>query len=131
MTLTGLDSLLIGKYESYAGHKLLKSGHDFEFELSVLLFAGRGEREGDQVLLKNLEKTYPQGLLAGGVKAVQGVSVGVSKGQCFGLLGVNGAGKTSVFRIVTGVKLVSAILCHFCTRSETQAISASYQSMLS
>ena len=67
-----------------------------------MLNAGRGEREGDQVLLKNLEKTYSQGLLAGGVQAVQGVSVGISKGECFGLLGVNGAGKTSVFKIVTG-----------------------------
>ena len=52
--------------------------------------------------MSTLEKTYPQGFLAPGVKAVQGVSVGIGRGECFGLLGVNGAGKTSVFRIVTG-----------------------------
>ncbi len=75
----------------------------------VLLSVGRGEREGDQVLLSKLEKTYSQGFLAGGVRAVQGVSVGVAKGECFGLLGVNGAGKTSVFRMVTGSKPTSGL----------------------
>lgn len=54
------------------------------------------------MLLTRLEKTYPQGVLSGGVRAVQGVSIGVARGECFGLLGVNGAGKTSVFKIITG-----------------------------
>ncbi|XP_026320682.1 ATP-binding cassette sub-family A member 1-like [Hyposmocoma kahamanoa] len=34
--------------------------------------------------------------------AVKGVSFSVRKGECFGLLGVNGAGKSSTFRIITG-----------------------------
>merc|ERR1711871_1035289 len=35
-------------------------------------------------------------------KAVQGLSFAISKGECFGLLGVNGAGKTTSFKMLTG-----------------------------
>jgi len=34
--------------------------------------------------------------------AVDGVCLGVPAGECFGLLGVNGAGKTSTFQMLTG-----------------------------
>ena len=34
--------------------------------------------------------------------AVDRLSVGIEKGECFGLLGVNGAGKTSTFKMLTG-----------------------------
>lgn len=34
--------------------------------------------------------------------SVRGISFAVSPGECFGLLGVNGAGKTTIFRILTG-----------------------------
>ena len=34
-------------------------------------------------------------------KAVNGVSFGVNYGECFALLGVNGAGKTSTFKALT------------------------------
>jgi ATP-binding cassette subfamily A (ABC1) protein 3 len=34
--------------------------------------------------------------------AVKGVSFGVQKGECFGLLGTNGAGKTSTFKVLSG-----------------------------
>lgn len=34
--------------------------------------------------------------------AVKGVTFGVKKGECFGLLGTNGAGKTSTFKVLTG-----------------------------
>ena len=61
------------------------------------------------MLLSRLEKTYSQGVLAEGVKAVQGVSVGIARGECFGLLGVNGAGKTSVFKMLTGI---TQCCCH-------------------
>lgn len=33
---------------------------------------------------------------------VQGLSFTVAPGECFGLLGVNGVGKTTTFRILTG-----------------------------
>jgi ATP-binding cassette subfamily A (ABC1) protein 3 len=33
---------------------------------------------------------------------VNNLSFGVSKGECFSLLGVNGAGKSTTFRVLTG-----------------------------
>lgn len=34
--------------------------------------------------------------------AVKGITFGVKKGECFGLLGTNGAGKTSTFKVLSG-----------------------------
>ena len=36
------------------------------------------------------------------IVAVQNLSIGISKGECFGLLGINGAGKTTTFKMLTG-----------------------------
>ena len=44
--------------------------------------------ESSVVLLKNLKKVY-----AGGKYAVRGVTLGIPNGECFGLLGINGAGE--------------------------------------
>ena len=33
---------------------------------------------------------------------MKNISVTIQKGECFGLLGFNGAGKTTVFQILTG-----------------------------
>lgn len=33
---------------------------------------------------------------------MKNISIGIQKGECFGLLGLNGAGKTSTFQILTG-----------------------------
>lgn len=54
------------------------------------------------MLLVNLKKNY------GRVTAVDGLSLGVVKNQCFGLLGQSGAGKTTVFRMLTGETGVSS-----------------------
>jgi ABC-2 type transport system ATP-binding protein len=51
------------------------------------------------VVVKNISKTY------GEVKAVDDVSFEVSKGELFGLIGPDGAGKTSIFRILTTLLL--------------------------
>ncbi|XP_026331649.1 ATP-binding cassette sub-family A member 3-like [Hyposmocoma kahamanoa] len=39
--------------------------------------------------------------------AVKGVSFSIKKGECFGVLGVNGAGKSSTFRTITGENLAT------------------------
>lgn len=44
---------------------------------------------------KGLKKTYEK------VEAVKGVSFAIPKGELFGLIGPDGAGKTSIFRILT------------------------------
>jgi ABC-2 type transport system ATP-binding protein len=53
------------------------------------------------VSLKNIVKTYD----GGKVKAVNNVSFDVEEGELFGLIGPDGAGKTSIFRILTTVLL--------------------------
>jgi drug efflux transport system ATP-binding protein len=53
------------------------------------------------VSLKNIFKTYDEGK----VKAVNDVSFDVGHGELFGLIGPDGAGKTSIFRILTTLLL--------------------------
>jgi ABC-type multidrug transport system ATPase subunit len=53
------------------------------------------------VLVNNLIKHYNRGQ----VKAVNGVSFSVEKGELFGLIGPDGAGKTSIFRMLTTLLL--------------------------
>jgi ABC-type multidrug transport system ATPase subunit len=60
-----------------------------------------GNVEDDVVVIKNLTKSFHQP--DGGIKnAVDHLSLGIMRDQCFGLLGVNGAGKTTAIRIITG-----------------------------
>lgn len=49
------------------------------------------------ISLQNLHKSY------GNTNAVQGISLDIYKGEIFGLIGPDGAGKTSVFQILGGV----------------------------
>src|SRR5215831_2052900 len=53
------------------------------------------------VTLKNITKTYNKGT----VLAVNDVSFEVENGELFGLIGPDGAGKTSIFRILTTLLL--------------------------
>lgn len=53
------------------------------------------------VVLNNIVKTYNKGEL----KAVNNVSFTVNKGELFGLIGADGAGKTSIFRILATLLL--------------------------
>ncbi|EMP24164.1 ATP-binding cassette sub-family A member 7 [Chelonia mydas] len=57
-----------------------------------------GARRGDILLLHDLTKVYR----ARKKPAVDRLCVGIPPGECFGLLGVNGAGKTSTFKMLTG-----------------------------
>lgn len=53
------------------------------------------------VTLTNITKTYNKG----SILAVDGVSFSVGKGELFGLIGPDGAGKTSIFRVLTTLLL--------------------------
>lgn len=55
----------------------------------------------NDVILKNITKTYNKGQ----VTAVNNVSFSVEKGELFGLIGPDGAGKTSIFRMLTTLLL--------------------------
>jgi ABC-type multidrug transport system ATPase subunit len=51
----------------------------------------------------------------GSLLAVADVSLRVREGECFGLLGVNGAGKTSTFQMLTGEQLIDGGMAHMNT----------------
>ncbi|XP_071953037.1 phospholipid-transporting ATPase ABCA3-like [Antedon mediterranea] len=55
----------------------------------------------DALIIKELRKVYPK---KGGqsVVAVDNMCLGVPLGECFGLLGINGAGKSTTFNMLTG-----------------------------
>lgn len=57
-------------------------------------------RDGNLVL-KNLSKSYKNNL------AVKQLDLVVNNAECFGLLGINGAGKTSTFKMMTGDELIT------------------------
>lgn len=54
-----------------------------------------------EVVVEHISKKYPKEK----VLAVNDVSFSVSKGELFGLIGPDGAGKTSIFRILTTLQL--------------------------
>ncbi|XP_061858379.1 glucosylceramide transporter ABCA12 [Colius striatus] len=59
-----------------------------------------GKADFDVVQLQNLTKVYH--LPHRRIVAVKNISLGIPAGECFGLLGVNGAGKTTIFKMLTG-----------------------------
>ena len=66
-----------------------------------------GQAEGDAVVLKELQKLYGLGVnnmcINSSMKvAVKKLSFGIPRGECFGFLGINGAGKTSTMKMLTG-----------------------------
>lgn len=56
------------------------------------------------IAVENLRKTYVEGLLRRRrIAALQGISLRVERGEIFGLLGGNGAGKTTFIKILLGI----------------------------
>ena len=49
-------------------------------------------KQEDLLSVRNLQKNF------GKFRAVQGITFGVHYGECFGFLGINGAGKTTSFK---------------------------------
>ncbi|CAN6237534.1 unnamed protein product [Urochloa humidicola] len=54
------------------------------------------------VIIDNIRKVYPPKDGNAEKVAVKGFSLSIQRGQCFGLLGSNGAGKTSLISMLTG-----------------------------
>uniref|UniRef100_A0A673SY29 ATP binding cassette subfamily A member 13 n=1 Tax=Suricata suricatta TaxID=37032 RepID=A0A673SY29_SURSU len=60
----------------------------------------KGRTSEDLLVLYNLSKSY--GSFFRKTAAVQDISVGIRRGECFGLLGANGAGKSTTFKMLNG-----------------------------
>src|SRR6476646_1851224 len=60
----------------------------------------------NSVVADNLVKRYGKGKET--VQALQGISFNVAKGELFGIIGPDGAGKTSLFRILTTLLLAES-----------------------
>jgi ABC-type multidrug transport system ATPase subunit len=61
------------------------------------------EKGTPHIRVINLHKTFPSKGGAPPKVAVRCVSMGVDRGECFGLLGHNGAGKTTAINMLTGL----------------------------
>ena len=65
---------------------------DVEAEVQRVLNNSSNANHEDLLTVCNLQKDF------GKFNAVQGISFGVHYGECFGFLGINGAGKTTSFK---------------------------------
>ena len=70
------------------------------------------------VWVKDLKKRY------GDVKAVDGISFGVSPGEVFGMLGPNGAGKTTAIEIILGLRTADSGMCVLMTHAQITEIAS-------
>ncbi|KAL1023254.1 hypothetical protein UPYG_G00038330 [Umbra pygmaea] len=80
-----------------------------------------GKAQADILTMMDLSKVYK----AGRMPAVDRLCLGIPRGECFGLLGVNGAGKTSTFRMLTGDTSITygeAFLSHHSVLTEMERV---------
>ncbi|XP_060221645.1 ATP-binding cassette sub-family A member 13 isoform X2 [Meriones unguiculatus] len=78
----------------------VKSAKDVDVEKEQMRVL-EGRTGGDILVLCNLRKSY-RSVFRGKTTAVHDISLGIPRGECFGLLGVNGAGKSTTFKILNG-----------------------------
>ncbi|XP_021491365.1 phospholipid-transporting ATPase ABCA3-like [Meriones unguiculatus] len=77
---------------------------DVQSERKAIL-AHPEQSRNSPVLIKELIKIY---FKVPPILAVRNVSVTIQKEECFGLLGLNGAGKTTAFKILTGEEVATS-----------------------
>ncbi|XP_032298475.1 ATP-binding cassette sub-family A member 13 [Coturnix japonica] len=110
-------------------NSLVNPSEDIDVEMErQRLFGGR--THNDVLLLYNLRKSY--GGFSKKNTAVENISLGITKGECFGLLGTNGAGKSTTFKMLTGDIVPSAgrAVIRTPTGSEVDILSASSEGIL-
>ena len=69
---------------------------DVKFEKERINNMNPNDYKEYNLILKNMTRYYSD------FKAVNQLCVGIKHSECFGLLGINGAGKTSTFKMLTG-----------------------------
>ena len=66
-----------------------------------------GGANDEAIMISDMVKTYKNKSGGPAKTAVDGLNFGIAKGECFGFLGINGAGKSSTLNILTGAILPS------------------------
>jgi len=106
------------KNEEYLGtnnnlilnNNVAKNNHNYSVKLKVKkesserLNVGNYKdinKENYSVRIKNMQKIYGNNCCSKPIMAVKNISFTVNYGECFGLLGLNGAGKTTIFKAIT------------------------------
>ena len=79
-----------------------KTAEELSLDSDVIKEAERvGSSQDMKIRVNNFRKIYG-GLYSKPTLAVEGISFGLDSGECFALLGVNGAGKSTTFKTLTG-----------------------------
>uniref|UniRef100_A0A8V0X811 ATP binding cassette subfamily A member 13 n=1 Tax=Gallus gallus TaxID=9031 RepID=A0A8V0X811_CHICK len=120
---------LLQKPRCHSANTMVSPSEDIDVEMErQRLFGGR--TDNDVLLLYNLRKCY--GGFSKKNTAVESISLGITKGECFGLLGTNGAGKSTTFKMLTGDIVPSAgrAVIRTPTGSEMDILSASSEGIL-
>ncbi|KAM9227951.1 ATP-binding cassette sub-family A member 13 [Leptosomus discolor] len=110
-------------------NSMVSPSEDVDVEMErQRLFGGR--TGNDVLLLYNLRKCY--GGYSKNNIAVESINLGIPRGECFGLLGTNGAGKSTTFKMLTGDIIPSAgrAVIRTPTGSEKDILSASSEGIL-
>ena len=71
---------------------------NIEGPIGVIDENGVSNKKEYAIRIKNLQKSYFNGLFSSRTEAIRNMSFCVEPGECFGLLGLNGAGKTTTFK---------------------------------
>ncbi|KAJ6632964.1 Phospholipid-transporting ATPase ABCA3, partial [Pseudolycoriella hygida] len=74
---------------------------DVQEEKDKVLNMSRFEIESYNLVVDNMSKAYDKFV------AVNSMCIAVEQSECFGLLGINGAGKTSAFKMLTGDETIT------------------------
>lgn len=95
---------LVGKIKSNRKSYPSKTAldDDVEDEIQKIKRLTHSEMKESNLVLQGLSKYYGNNL------AVNQLYLGVYTSECFGLLGVNGAGKTSTFKMLTADEIISS-----------------------
>ncbi|XP_031559324.1 ATP-binding cassette sub-family A member 3-like isoform X2 [Actinia tenebrosa] len=88
-----------------SGHSQIQPSEDEDVYAERMRIAQLNKEQIDEeaVVLKDITKVYR----GSNRTAVDHLNLGIPRGECFGLLGVNGAGKTSTFSMLTGDQSIS------------------------
>ncbi|NXC50112.1 ABCAD protein, partial [Penelope pileata] len=110
-------------------NSVISPSEDIDVERERQRLCG-GRTSNDVLLLYNLRKCY--GSFSKKNTVVENISLGIPRGECFGLLGTNGAGKSTTFKMLTGDIIPSAgrAVIRTPTGSEMDILSASSEGIL-